>query len=91
MITLTILVTTAMICSTIGFVVLMLAGGGRDISARDRDRGLAKLYEARANLMFVEELERRAVLRIRDAEEHRLHEARERRRREAACEEVKQS
>lgn len=84
------IILTTIICGTVVLLALMLGPIiGRDISARDRDRGLAKLYEARASLMFIEELERRAALRIRDAEEQRLREARERRRRERLCAEVR--
>ncbi len=35
---------------------------GRDYAARDRDHGLAKLYEARAELLHTESIERRRVL-----------------------------
>ncbi len=80
----------AMICGTVAFLVIMLSGGHRDFAAQDRDRGLARLYEARADLMHVEELERRAVLRRQDEEERRIREARERRRHEAVCDEVRQ-
>ena len=34
----------------------------RDYAARDRDRGLAKLFTARAEIVHVESLERRRVL-----------------------------
>lgn len=85
------IILTTIICGTVVLLALMLGPIiGRDISARDRDRGLARLYEARASLMFVEELERRVVLRIQDEEARpRRREARERRRRDQICAEVR--
>ena len=40
---------------------------GRDFAARDRDRGLAKLYEARAEVLAVEARTRRRALADQDA------------------------
>ncbi len=54
----------------------------RDIPARDRDRGLAKLFEARAQLMHTESLERRHALSIQANEERQ-------RRREQVCADVR--
>ena len=45
----------------------------RDYAARDRDRGLAKLYEARADVLHVESLERKQVLaRLADERRERV-------------------
>lgn len=76
------------VCVFIAAVAIMLIvdslTDGRDTAARDRDYALAKLYEARAGLMRVEEMERRdAIRRIDDVERAQ--------RRDAACEEARQS
>ncbi len=80
-------------CATALLLTIMVAPGlgrGRDMAARDRDSGLAKLYEARAGLMRVEELERRDAIRRADDSEKRIAEARRTRRRAEATAEVRQ-
>lgn len=63
----------------------ILFGGSRtthrDWGAEARDLALAKLYEARADLMHVESLRQREALRLEQT-------ANDRARREAICEEV---
>ena len=87
------IILVGIICFTAVLIIMLVAPGiwpGRDSAARDRDRGLARLYEARADLMHVEEMERRDAIRRRDAVEARLVEARRTRQRDALCEEVRQ-
>lgn len=81
------IILTAIICGTVTFVVLTMATTGRyrDYAAQDRDRGLAKLYEARAEQVRVEALHRRAALDVIRDEAQRIREAHTQRQREAAC------
>ncbi len=87
---LAIILITALLCFTAMVLAILLAPGiwpGRDDEARDRDRGLAKLYEARADLMQVESMERRAVIRRRDALDARIAARRNRPGEVRACDE----
>ncbi len=69
-------------CVTVSVLVAPGLRQGRDMAARDRDYALAKLFEARARLMHIENLERRDAMRRRDECETRLKEARDARQRE---------
>lgn len=85
-------ISIGIICFTVVLLVVMLAPGisrGRDAAAYDRDRALAKLFEARADLMHVESMERRDAIRRRDAVDTRLKEVRNKRRRDKVAEEVR--
>lgn len=80
------IILVSIVCLTAMMLAILivpgLAGQGRDMAARDRDMALAKLYTARADLMHVENLERRDAMSRRDAVEMRLAEARRARKKE---------
>lgn len=78
------IILVSIVClTTVVLAILVVPGlnSGRDMAARDRDYALAKLYEARAKLMHVENLERRDAMRRRDECDARLEEARKARQR----------
>ena len=69
-----IIIAISIVCFTVVFVAIILANQNRDNAARDRDYGLAKLFEARASLLHIEELERRSVLNGKNEEISRVRE-----------------
>ncbi len=81
----TAIILVSIVCLTAVVLAVLIMPGlhqGRDMAARDRDYALAKLFEARARLMHIENLERRDAMRRRDECETRLKKARDARQHE---------
>lgn len=89
---LTAIILVSIVCLTTVVMAILIVPGlnsGRDMAARDRDFALARLHNARVDLMHVENLERRSAMRRRDNVESRIEEARKARQRDAVAEEVR--
>ena len=75
------IIITIIISVTVILVISTMFGPRhRDSAEQDRDRGLAKLFEARAEILHTESLERQQVMYIETA-----------RRRDAACADARKS